>query len=368
MQRLQLKSGFSVAVLFALLSIIPHLIHLEGNNLIEFAALMISTIIFTIITWIICISFLKAKEQVPSIVVRWLLLSVCGTVFAYFYTDISSAVIKIVADKNSQISHLLQLNDRQLFYMNIFKSFMVTQMICFIVYNVNLFEDIQRKEIEIEQLKQENLEARLELLKQQISPHFLFNSLSTLKTIATDSKTKNYIVQFSNVYRYLLNNNYLQKGNLVSLQDELAFTKSYLYILTERFEDALQVSIEVNEKFMNKRLPPLVLQILIENATKHNTISTEEPLKIAIYIEKDSFLVIENNLQLKQLVEDTLGLGIRNIQDRYKLLINKEIIVSQTKTSFLVKLPLLDEEIIKKQNPAVISKRYLCKSNINKCF
>ncbi len=368
MQKLHLKSGFSVAILFSLLSIIPHLIRVESSDLIDLAALMASTIIFTLIMWSICISFLKAKEQFPNIVIRWVLLSICGTVFAYFYTNLSSDLIKFIGDESSNINHLLQLNHRQLFYMNIFRSFVVTQMVCFIVYNLSLIEDRQRKEIEIEQLKQENLEARLELLKQQISPHFLFNSLSTLKTIVTDNKSKNFIVQLSNVYRYLLSNNILQKDNLVSLQEELAFTKSYLYILTERFEEALQISIEVDEKFMNKRLPPLALQILIENATKHNTISVEEPLKIAIYTEKDNFLVVENNLQLKNSVEDSLGLGIKNIQDRYRLLKNKEIIISQTRTSFLVKLPLLDEEIIKKQDSAAKPKHHFSRGNGSKCF
>ncbi len=364
MQNFQIKSGLAVSVLFALLGIIPYLIRFEGRDWIDILTLIAYTFIFTLCLWTICMSLLRAKKPIPSVLVRWFLASILGTAFVYFAQIAGTSILKQVANENSHINEILQLHGQRLLYMELFRATMITEMVCFIVHNVNVVEDRRRKSIEIEQLKQENLEARLDLLKQQISPHFLFNSLSTLKTIATDSKTKNYIVQLSNVYRYLLNNNILQKDNLVPLSDELAFTKSYLYILTERFEDALQVDIEVSEELMQKRLPPLALQILIENATKHNAISIDEPLKIAIYTDKHHFLVVENNLQLKHSVEDSLGLGIKNIQDRYKLLRNKEIIISETKTSFLVKLPLLDAETCDKEEADPKSKLDFCREKI----
>jgi LytS/YehU family sensor histidine kinase len=142
------------------------------------------------------------------------------------------------------------------------------------------------------------------------------------------------------VYRYLLKDNNIQ--NLVCLKDELAFTESYLYIIKERFEDALIVSTTINEELLNKRLPPLVLQILIENAIKHNILTAEEPLKITIFTDKYQSLTVENILQPKQSTEDSLGIGLENIKGRYKLIGDKEIKILQTQHSFSVTVPLLD--------------------------
>jgi LytS/YehU family sensor histidine kinase len=206
------------------------------------------------------------------------------------------------------------------------------------VYYIAALQEAQQAKTEIEQLKKENLEARLNLLKQQISPHFLFNSLSTLKTIAPDNNTRQYIMQLSNVYRYLLNYN---DNNMATLQNELAFTNSYLYILKERFENALQVNIQVPEQVLLKNMPPLALQILIENAIKHNVTSADEPLHINISSEQDAVLVVQNNLQPKLSFEKGSGKGLQNISDRYQLLSGKQIDIIQTRDHFIVKLPLL---------------------------
>lgn len=208
----------------------------------------------------------------------------------------------------------------------------------FMVYYIAAVAEAQQAKIEIEQLKKENLEARLNLLKQQISPHFLFNSLSTLKTIAPDHNTRQYIMQLSNVYRYLLNYN---DNHMATLQNELAFTNSYLYILQERFEKALQVNIQVQQELLTKNIPPLSLQILIENSIKHNIISTDEPLQIDISSEQDTTLIVRNNLQPKLSIEKSNGKGLQNINDRYQLLSGKQIDIVQTREHFIVKLPLL---------------------------
>jgi two-component system, LytTR family, sensor kinase len=157
---------------------------------------------------------------------------------------------------------------RRLFFLGI-RGLTIGGFQYFVVYYIAAVKKVEHSKMEIEQLKKENLQARLNLLKQQISPHFLFNSLSTLKTIATDANTRQYIMQLSNVYRYLLNYN---DNNVASLKDELAFTNSYLYILKKRFEEALQVHIQVPDELLSRYIVPLSLQILIENSIKHNII------------------------------------------------------------------------------------------------
>jgi len=166
-------------------------------------------------------------------------------------------------------------------------------MICFVVFNVIYTGNLlQTAKIENEQLKQADLRAQLTALQQQLSPHFLFNSLSTLKTIAQDAETKHFIVQLSHVYRYLLSFN---KRQVAKLSEELAFVRSYLYILQQRFEDALSITIEVPARYDEYLIPPLSLQLLIENAVKHNAFSQESPLIIVISVTADHSLLVKNN-------------------------------------------------------------------------
>lgn len=226
---------------------------------------------------------------------------------------------------------------RKLFFLGI-RGLTIGGFQYFVVYYIAAVKKVEHSKMEIEQLKKENLQARLNLLKQQISPHFLFNSLSTLKTIATDANTRQYIMQLSNVYRYLLNYN---DNNVASLKDELAFTNSYLYILKERFEEALQVHIQVPDALLSLYIVPLSLQILIENSIKHNIISPADPLHIYIHNDGNGIITVENNVQPKLSTEKTTGKGLQNISDRYQLLSGKQIEIINTGDKFIVKLPLL---------------------------
>ncbi|WP_316819273.1 sensor histidine kinase [Pedobacter nyackensis] len=212
-------------------------------------------------------------------------------------------------------------------------------LICFVVfYSVHTNYALQNSKLENQILEQAHLRAQLISLQQQISPHFLFNSLSTLKTIAKDQPTKNYIIQLAGVYRYVLNFN---EHYLTPLKAEISFIRSYLYIMNERFEDALKVDIKVSEEHLELRIPPLSLQILIENAIKHNTISPERPLHISIITDDTPALTVRNNFQPKKMLEEGTGTGLKNIIERYKLLANKTINISNNAEEFLVTIPLI---------------------------
>jgi two-component system LytT family sensor kinase len=215
-------------------------------------------------------------------------------------------------------------------------------LICYVVfYSVHTNSALQNAKLDNEILEQAHLRAQLLSLQQQISPHFLFNSLSTLKTIAGDQPTKNYVVQLAAVYRYVLNFN---ESYLSPLKDELAFIKSYLYIMNERFEEALQVTINIPDEYLQLLIPPLSLQLLIENAIKHNVISNEQPLHITIMTNDSPALVIKNNTQPKKIPEEGTGTGLKNIRERYRLLIQLPVEILNTGSTFSVTLPLLKNE------------------------
>jgi two-component system LytT family sensor kinase len=222
----------------------------------------------------------------------------------------------------------------------IFSSFLV--MICYSFFNIIYTNGIlQKTNLENEHLRQLQLRAQLLSLQQQISPHFLFNSLSTLKTIATDPDTKKFVVQLSHVYRYLLNVN---ERDVTSLEEELSFARAYLYILHQRFENALVVSIHIPEAYYNYVIPPLSLQLLMENAIKHNNISVEHPLEMEISIQDNTKLVVKNSLSPRKTLEESTKLGLQNISERYRLLFRKDIEIIKTPNTFVVNLPLISHE------------------------
>lgn len=206
------------------------------------------------------------------------------------------------------------------------------------VYYLRALFENQKAKIEIERLKQENLQAQLNTLQQQTSPHFLFNSLSTLKSIAQDKPSKEYIQQLSNVYRYSLTR---KENNLTTVADEMEFVNAYLYILRQRFEDGLQVSIDIAPNLLQNHIPPFALQLLFENAVKHNAIGADQPLQIDLYNEADQWLVVKNNLKPKLQADESTGRGLTNLRHRYQLIAGKDIEVSQTTDLFLVKIPIL---------------------------
>ncbi|WP_035078283.1 sensor histidine kinase [Anditalea andensis] len=194
--------------------------------------------------------------------------------------------------------------------------------------------------IEAEQLKTEKIASRYQSLKDQLNPHFLFNSLNALSNLVYEDadKSAHFIQQLSKIYRYVLD---VQQEELVSLDKELDFAKSYLSLQKIRFEDSLRYKIIVNGT-QGYMLPPLSLQLLLENAVKHNIASMAIPLNIFIEQKGDSLWVC-NDLQPKSgPLEDTTGVGLENINNRYELLSHRKPEILQENNQFIVKLPLLN--------------------------
>lgn len=199
-------------------------------------------------------------------------------------------------------------------------------------------------QIEAEQLKKQSIEARFDALRSQINPHFLFNSLNVLSSLVyRDPDTSaRFIEQLSNVYRYLLNN---QDQKLIPLREELEFINSYYYLLKMRFQENLNIAHEIPETKKDYYIAPATLQLLIENAIKHNVVSKKNPLDIKIYIENGkpeiNKIVVENNLQPKPVQEASSKLGLKNIKSRYTFLAGREAVEIITAPNFIVKVPLI---------------------------
>lgn len=192
--------------------------------------------------------------------------------------------------------------------------------------------------IEAEKLKSENIASQYQSLKDQLNPHFLFNSLNVLSNLVYESadKSAEFIQQLSRIYRYVLD---VQDEELVSLEMEIDFALNYLSLQKIRFEQSLEFHIDVFES-KEWSIPPLSLQLLLENAIKHNVTSETKPLKIWIGI-KDQKLIVKNNIQPKLNKETNSGIGLNNITKRYNLLSETSPEITQTEKEFIVKLPLL---------------------------
>jgi len=197
--------------------------------------------------------------------------------------------------------------------------------------------------LEAEQLKRENIASQFETLKSQVNPHFLFNSLNTLITIIPEDPqlAVAFVQKLSNVYRYVLQN---KDKDLVTLAEEMKIAEAYLFLLKTRFGENLRVNTDIPEDQLGKFIAPLTLQMLLENAIKHNVVSTEKPLHIHLYVEKDEVLVVKNNLQRKSSVPDSTQTGLANISQRYRLLCRQAVEVIVTTSNFMVVLPLLTVE------------------------
>ena len=204
---------------------------------------------------------------------------------------------------------------------------------------------IRRKDkIEVTQQKDIAIKATasFETLKNQLDPHFLFNSLNVLSSLIEENpkKAQEFTVALSKIYRYVLDQ---KDKNLISIEEELNFAKLYVSLLKMRFEDAIIINFKIDADMNDFRIVPLSLQLLLENAIKHNIISDQKPLQIDIFKE-GNYLTVQNSYQKKQTFEKSTGIGLQNIMQRYNLVSNLEIKIKQTNEYYIVKLPLISGE------------------------
>jgi LytS/YehU family sensor histidine kinase len=195
--------------------------------------------------------------------------------------------------------------------------------------------------LENQQLKLENILSQYETLKSQLNPHMLFNSLNTLRSLIREEpvKAQRYTQELSNVLRYMLQENTSQK---TTLEEELGFAEGYIFLLLMRYEDKLLFDIQTDKKYNQYLLPPMSLQVLIENAVKHNEISSRHPLKVTVKTNDNGILSVSNPIQPKLTGSAGTGIGLENLVKRYRLIFNKEIIIDSIDNRFCVEIPLIN--------------------------
>ncbi len=221
----------------------------------------------------------------------------------------------------------------------------ITFIISLFMHGREFYLNWKQTLLKAEQLQKENIQAQYNNLKSQVNPHFLFNSLNALTNLVYEDQDKaaKFIKQLSEVYRYVLDT---RDKEIVPLEEELKFLNAYLFLQHIRFENNLITRIELNG--LSTHVAPLSIQMLFENAIKHNVISKEMPLEIKLYAD-DKYLVVENTLQQKDVsLEDSNGMGLENIISRYSFLSTDKVVVEKTEKFFIVKLPLINTNSIAK--------------------
>ncbi|NMM47510.1 sensor histidine kinase [Marinigracilibium pacificum] len=202
-----------------------------------------------------------------------------------------------------------------------------------------------------ESLKNQQIRTQFEVLQNQMSPHFLFNSLNTLSVLITEDQqiAVDFTDSLSEVYRYILQN---KEKDVVTLEQELDFVKSYVFLLQKRYPENLKVNINVEESTLKMHIPPLTLQILVENSIKHNIVSRSNPLTVDVFTENGKMVIVKNNLQPKRSLERSTKTGLDNIVKRYNFLSKQNIDIITTDENFLVAVPLLSIKTEKDHNLA----------------
>jgi LytS/YehU family sensor histidine kinase len=209
----------------------------------------------------------------------------------------------------------------------------------FFRFRANQKAKIFKLEMQSTRLEKDKTEIQYQNLINHLNPHFLFNSLTSLNSlIMTEPKeASKFLQKLSLIYRYILQN---KDKEIISLEQELAFVKHYIELQKSRFEDGLEINIEVKKAYLNAGIVPVTLQNLFENAIKHNSVEEDKPLIIRVFVEGEH-LIVKNNLQLKKYVQTSNKQGLESLKSLYKYLSKKPFEIIETESEFVVKIPLL---------------------------
>lgn len=339
------KNGqiFKISLLLALLISLPRSIYLynmfSGGN-IEFSSELVVDFVyryvfFALFSWIliqvntnIAYRYFKGSSTVRTIlliVVNILILLLFLSVFNYIFPFVTGQ----------------EMDERSRGFTN-FNYTVLMVVLFFIARVLRLQTDQQESKLENERLKQQNLQNELAALKNQIDPHFLFNSLNSLTSLIRDNKpATQFVNKLSHMYRYILQSG---DSNLVTVREELKYLESYAYLIETRYRDRFKLDIEIEKQYMDEKLPPLALQLLVENAVKHNEISATNPLKVNIF-EKSGSIFVENKIRPRTNLADGTKNGLVNLKKRYSLLLKQDLIIRKDNDIFSIELPLTKETV-----------------------
>lgn len=272
-----------------------------------------------------------------SLKISWIKAPIKRLVTGIIATILFTILAVLLVLKGFELALNFQFNN---YIEVIVPSLIITFFISLFFHGRGFLIEWRRSAIAAERYHKESMTATYENLKNQVNPHFLFNSLNALTSLVYEDQDKaaKFIKQLSEVYRYVLDS---RNKEVVTIEEELKFLDSYVFLQQIRFGDKLKINNSLNNIVGN--LPPLALQMLLENAIKHNVVSEEFPLTIEIYQEENK-LVVKNNLRIKNVVsENAIGVGLENIKKRYEFLTDSPVMILKDEGNFVVKLPILVE-------------------------
>lgn len=214
-----------------------------------------------------------------------------------------------------------------------------------VYFSLHFLRHWQESELETEKFKKETLKSQFDNLKNHLDPHFLFNNLNILSALIDKDKeeSKLFLDKFADVYRALLKT---KDEDLINLQDELDFINAYIYLIKTRFEENVIFNISIEKSELLKMIPPLTIQLLVENAIKHNIISEKKPLKVSITAIKDEIEVCNSLYERPDELTDATKSGLDNIRRRYAYFTDKIVEVTKTENEFRVTIPLIEVEAV----------------------
>jgi sensor histidine kinase YesM len=305
-------------------------------QLAEAVARVSGTFVNTILLWFGCRFIItKLWEALPwqKYPLKHLLAEI---LLITSYTLIVSGIIMLMTRVTLSIEMCMKFS----FWENFLISNSISLIISFIHEGIFFFDQWKKSYIKSEILEKENLISQFETLKNQINPHFLFNSFNTLITLIEEDKESaaNYTQKLSDFFRTILQINTL---TMIPLAEELELINTYFFLQQKRYGNNLQLGTDIPETYLKSGVPPLCLQMLVENAIKHNIISTGKPLLIEIEISEQGYIIVRNNLQKRLVEEEKPGIGIENIKNRYRFLTDKPVEVVMSAKHFIVALPVL---------------------------
>ncbi len=283
-----------------------------------------------------------------------LLLGVVGSVSVTMLgTFFIRMFIKTVIENKNMTDFLM--NEKFRYYI---VSLIITMVISLFFHTIYFYKKAQEKKVKEQKIIAGTASAQFESLKNQIDPHFLFNSLNVLSSLIEENpeNAQRFTTSLSKIYRYVLEQ---KDKELVAVSEELAFAKTYMNLLKMRFENSLFYELPEELPNPEAKVVPLSLQLLLENTVKHNVVSEQKPLYIRIKIVGD-YLIVENDLQKKEVLGNRKGVGLQNILSRYAILTHRKVQIEESNKQFSVSLPILTKKISFMEPAHAITKdRYL---------
>ncbi|MCV9933456.1 2TM domain-containing protein [Flavobacterium sp. LS1R47] len=267
---------------------------------------------------------------------------IIGFTSSFFFSLITIFILrvflKVVLEGKSITAFLANENPT-----NYIESSIITFIVLLAFHALHFYKVYNENRVKEQKIIAGTASAKFESLKNQIDPHFLFNSLNVLSSLIEENpdNAQRFTTSLSKIYRYVLEQ---KDKELVSVEDELTFAKTYMNLLKMRFENSLFYELPTEGINPDAKVVPLSLQLLLENTVKHNVVSEQKPLHIRIFIEKD-YLVIQNDFQKKEVLQDRQGVGLQNIVNRYGIITNRKVLIEQNATTFTVKIPILTKQI-----------------------